>query len=145
MTMDIKVFYAEAPIFELSESSCEDPSFQELLISFLSDYLDLNYVLLTQKAEKSDSFDEAVECLIQMKYEQPEMYDTVLKFLGTHQHPDDFTTVMKKLIKKFKSEESLAPRPYFTSKLLVPFVKIDYRLSDGTESTTALHLPSICE
>ncbi|GBN30325.1 hypothetical protein AVEN_260939-1 [Araneus ventricosus] len=97
--MDIKIFYAKASLFEPSESSCEDSSFQELLISGLFDFWDLNYVLLTQKAEKPDSFDDAVERLVQMKYEHPEMYDTVLKFLGTHQHPDDFTTVMKKLTK----------------------------------------------
>ncbi|GBO08543.1 hypothetical protein AVEN_167239-1 [Araneus ventricosus] len=73
------------------------------------------------------------------------MYYTVLKFLETHQHPDGFITVMKKILEKLESDASSAPRPYFSSKLLVPFVKIDCRLFDGTVTSTALHLPTICE
>ncbi|GBL60926.1 hypothetical protein AVEN_159763-1, partial [Araneus ventricosus] len=69
-----------------------------MLISGIADFLDLNYGLLTQEAEECDSFDKAVESLVQMKYDQPEMYTTVLMFLATHQHPDDFTTVMKKIL-----------------------------------------------
>ncbi|GBN57277.1 hypothetical protein AVEN_18862-1, partial [Araneus ventricosus] len=90
-------------------------------------------------------FDKAVECLVQMKYDQREMYNTVLIFLATHQHPDDFNTVKKKILEKLYSEACLPPRPHFSSRLLVPIVKIDYRLSDGTKTSTALHLTTIYE